>query len=177
MTDAKEYGRALFLLAQESGTADTILCDCADVAQVIKENPDYIKLLDTPALSKEEKLSLIDEAFSSVDVMLKNLLKILTERRLAHLFTAAVKGYREAYDEAYGIERVEAISAVPLSEEQTLRIKAKLETITGKKIIIKNTIDTGILGGIKLRYSGKQLDGSVRTRLDGFSKNLKNILI
>ena len=47
--------------------------------------------------------------------------------------------------------------------------------MTGKKIILKNTVKPEILGGVMLRYSGIQLDGSVKARLDGFAKSLKNL--
>ena len=53
----------------------------------------------------------------------------------------------------------------------------ELSAMTGKKIIIKNTVCPEILGGVKLRYSGTQLDGSVKTRLDSFEKSLKNTVI
>ena len=55
--------------------------------------------------------------------------------------------------------------------------RAKLSAMTGKKIILKNTISPEILGGVKLRYSGIQLDGSVKTRLDKFEASLKNTVI
>ena len=57
------------------------------------------------------------------------------------------------------------------------KLAAKLAAITGKKIIIKNTVSKEILGGIQIRYSGKQIDGSIKTRLDGFEKSLKKIVI
>jgi F-type H+-transporting ATPase subunit delta len=64
-----------------------------------------------------------------------------------------------------------------MTESQIEALKAKLIAETGKKIIIKNTVDPTILGGVKLRYSGKQIDGSVKTRLDAFSESLKNIIV
>ena len=69
------------------------------------------------------------------------------------------------------------MTAVAMSEGQIAALKAKLIAETGKKIIIKNTVDPTILGGVKLRYSGKQIDGSVKTRLDAFSESLKNIIV
>ena len=47
--------------------------------------------------------------------------------------------------------------------------------MTGKKIILTNTVKPEILGGVMLRYSGIQLDGSVKSRLDAFSRSLKNL--
>ena len=53
----------------------------------------------------------------------------------------------------------------------------ELEEITGKTIIIKNTVDAAILGGMKLRYLGQQIDGSIKTKLDKFDKSLKDLVI
>ena len=49
--------------------------------------------------------------------------------------------------------------------------------LRSKTIILTNTVDPSILGGVKLRYLGVQLDGSVKTRLDKFEDALKNTVI
>ena len=76
-----------------------------------------------------------------------------------------------------GIERVEAVSAVKMTDEQIEKLREKLHALTGKTIIVKNTVDPTILGGVKLRYGAVQLDGSVKSKLDAFSERLKNIII
>ena len=177
MTVRNEYGRALFLLAKEEGAIDDIKRDVQTAAKVLKDNPKYVKLLDTPALSKEERLSLADNAFGTLHPTLKNLLKILTERRLVYSFRDICETYLDMYNEEMGIEEVEAVTAIPMSEAQIENMRAKLEAQTGKKIIITNTVDPTILGGVKIRYSGKQVDGSVKTRLDAFADSIKNIVI
>lgn len=177
MTDAKEYGKALFLLTEEEGTTDIVLADLHVAKDAILQNPQYEKLLDTPALAKSEKIALIDQAFSSLDGIFVNFLKILCEKRAVHLLPKAADVYFSLYDESRGIERVEAVTAVAMTQAQIAAMTKKLESQTGKKIIIKNTIDKTILGGVKLRYAGIQLDGSVQKRLENFEKSLKNIVI
>lgn len=177
MTGGSEYGKALFLLAEEEKTTDKILCDLNVAKEVFKNESQYIKLLDTPAIVKSEKLGLIGDAFSSLDENVVNLIKILCEKHSVFAFSDVVKTYTELYNESRGIENVEAVTAVPMSVEQLEKMKTKLEKMTGKTIIIKNTVSPEILGGVKLRYSGIQLDGSVRTRLDAFEESLKNIVI
>lgn len=177
MTDARGYGRALFELAEESANTEKIFCDICLLKEAFANNPEYKNLLDTPALSKEEKLSLIDEAFAGIDVYALNLIKILCERHSVHIFGEIAQAFADLYDEARGIERVEAITAVMMSEGQLDAMKNKLEAITGKTVIIKNTVDGSILGGVVLRYSGIQLDGSIKTRLDDFKKSLSNIVM
>ena len=177
MTVKSEYGRALFLLAKENGSVEKIKCDLAVAIAVLKENPEYIKMLDTPAISKKEKLALADEAFSSVDESVSNLIKILSERHIVATMPDVYKTYISLYNEDTGIEEVEVITAIALSEAQADAMKKKLAGITGKTIILKNTVDDKILGGVKLRYEGKQIDASLKTRLDGFAESLRNIII
>jgi len=177
MTDAKEYGKALFELAKESDKTESFLSELNLVRDAFVENPDYQKLLDTPALPKAEKLALIDEAFVGIDEYVLTLLRILCEQRSVYLFPKVADSFAMLYDEAMGIERVEAITAVSMTDKQLEAMKKKLEAITGKTVIIKNAVDSSIIGGVVLRYSGIQLDGSIKTRLEDFRKNLSNIVM
>jgi F-type H+-transporting ATPase subunit delta len=177
MTNAQEYARALFMITEEDSVSDKVCADVKTVATVIKENPDYIKLISSPAISKDEMCELLDKAFSSLDWRLLNLIKILSEKRAMMAFDKIASAYSDLYDESRGIKRVEAVSAVPLTKEQILAIEQKLHIQVGGRFILTNTVDPSILGGIKLRYSGIQLDGSVKTRLDKFEEALKSKVI
>ena len=177
MAASNEYGKALFMLTEECGTTDTAIADISAANEIFKQNPDYIKLLDTPAITKAEKLALAEEAFRTLDGNLKNLIKLLCERHSVYTFGQVYDTYLALYNESRGIERVEAVTAVSMTEEQISRMTEKLSSMTGKRIIIKNTVAPEILGGVKLRYSGKQLDGSVKTRLEKFEAGLKNTVI
>ena len=49
--------------------------------------------------------------------------------------------------------------------------------MTGKQVVLVNQVDPSVLGGIAVRYSGKQLDGTLRRRLDELEAGLKNTVI
>ena len=174
---AREYGRALFLLTEELGTTERVREESAALKELLISNPEYEKMLDTPALSPDERISLIDGAFSSFDTNLVNLVKILAKRRMAYAIARTLASFEEEYMESRGIIRAEVISAVELRAEQKARLGEKLGKITGKEIIIDNKVDPSLLGGIKLRYMGIQRDGSVKSRLDGFAASLKSAVI
>ena len=177
MSGASNYSEALFSLSEEMGNSEDVLLDLNVTADILKEYPEYVKLLDTPAISVPEKLSLIDEAFSSVTTTVKSVIKILAEKHSVHAFFDIEKEYAARYNEARGICKAEIISAVELTDAQTRKLKEKLENMTGKTIVIKNTTDKSLLGGIKLRYLGKELDGTLKARLTAIEKSLKNTII
>lgn len=177
MINYKEYGRALFLVGEERGTLKDIYEDAETLSRVLAENGAYLRLMDTPALPTEEKCTLIDRAFGSLNADLVNFVKILTERRSLYLYERAMETYRALYDERLGILPVEVVSAVALSQKQQAALSAKLAAKTGKRIRLTNTVDKGVLGGLMLRYDGKQIDGTLAVRLEKLSEALSNIIV
>ena len=140
MTGAQEYGKALFLITEEDGKTERVLADIKTAKAVFEKNPEYANLLDTPALPKDERVGLVDKAFSGLDESLVNLIKIVTERRIAHLFGKIADEYLALYDESRGIERVEAVTAVALTDAQKRALTEKLGRLTGKTVIVRKTL-------------------------------------
>ena len=177
MTDMKEYASALFLLCKEENTIDTVRAELDALKQVLAENPEYTKLLDTPAMKKEERLALAEVAFGGFSEYLLNVILILAERHLASGLPRLCDEFASLFDEERGILRAEAVTAVAMSDEQVVRLAEKLGERTGKTVIIKNTVDPAMLGGVKLRYGGTQLDGTVKASLDRFERALEGSVI
>ena len=177
MTVLTKYAEALFLLSEEEGVTDTVREDLATVNLLIKESPDYAKILDTPALSKDERTRLIDEAFGGLNEYVSNLIKMLCIEHNVYAFPRLYADFMRLYNDKLGIVEVEAISATALTAEQRARIKEKLEKKLSKTVTVSNTVDESILGGLILRYDSLQLDGSVKTRLEKIERGLKSAVI
>ena len=177
MTDLSKYAEALFLLSEEEGVTDTVREDLATVNLLIKESPDYAKILDTPALFKDERTRLIDEAFGGLNEYVSNVIKMLCVEHNVYAFPRLYADFMRLYNDKLGIVEVEAVSATALTEEQRARIKEKLEKKLSKTVTVSNTVDESILGGLILRYDSLQLDGSIRTRLEKIERGLKSAVI
>ena len=174
---SEEYAKALFSITEEDGCSDAVLEDIEACRKVLEENPEYFHLTDTPSIPKEEKLKLVDAAFSSVNGSLKNMISLLCEGGKLYLFPKIARGYLALYDEERGIINAEIISAAPLSDEQLTRLIKKLEVSTGKRVRPKCIIDKSVIGGIKLRYMGVQEDGTLTARLSDIEKALRECIV
>lgn len=162
----KEYGGALYLLAEEEGCEDEVLAGLSLAAQLFAENPDYIRLLENPAVSKEEHLRLLDEALrGNMHPYALNFIKILCEKSAIRQLSGCIAVFTDRLYAARGILPVVVWSAVPLDEQQKESLKDKLEAATGKTILLNSRIDPSLLGGIKVSYEGRELDGSIAGRL------------
>ena len=171
--DPREYGNALYLLAKEEGITDRIKEESEAVASLLSDNPKYVTLLDTPAVTGAEKNQLLDTAFTGLHTHLLSFLKILVSKRSVYLFPRAYAAYCDAYDEDNNILHAHAVTAGALSEAQADKLRNKLEALTGKNVILKNTVDKGLVGGMKLQFNGKQLDGTLEAQLVALRKSLK----
>ena len=60
---SKTYGEALFELAVEENKAQSLMEEIKTVQTVLKENPDFDKLMKHPGVPKQEKLQVVREIF------------------------------------------------------------------------------------------------------------------
>ena len=172
-----DYSKALFELASEEDCADIVFENMNTVSGLLCENPEFVGLLDSPAIAKDERISMIEDAFSGASYITLNFLKLLTDMRCMSYFDKCAKRFGELYDEANGILRAEIITAVEISDAQCEAICAKIAAETGKKVVPNKKIDPSVLGGVILRYEGRQLDGSVASRLENMKKQLADIVL
>lgn len=175
MTGAeKEYGTALYQLAREENQVEEIREGLALACQALGDAPEYVKLLQNPALPKEGRLELLDEAFrQAVPGYVLNFLKILCEKSALGILSGCQKAFLELYYEERNILPVTATSAQPLSEAQRRALTERLEKATGKSVLLTEQVDKALLGGMKVEYAGKELDGSVAGRME----RLRRILL
>lgn len=177
MINSAEYGKALFLLALEENKDEKIFDEVKAISLVLKENSEYVTILDSPAIDLEEKLKLIDESMKDIDEYIKNFLKILCEKHSVFQFEDCKKAYSKEYDKHHNIIRSVVISAVKLSDMQLEKMKDALEKKSGKTVFLDNEIDPSLIGGVVLRTEGKQFDGSIKGRLDSIKRSIEDIKV
>ena len=172
---ANAYAQGLYDLAKDENLTETVLQQLWVLREAFEGEPAFCRLLSAANISKQERVSVLDDSFrGKVHPYVLNFLKILTERGYIAHFSDCCKAYRDQYNEDHGILPVKAVTAVPLTPAQTEKLTAKLTEITGKTVELINRVDPQCLGGVRLDYDGKRVDGTVKSRLDGIGAALKN---
>ncbi len=168
------YAQALFSLALDEKLDEAILKDLQTVEKAIAPEPDFLRLLSSPNLSKAERCGVLDTCFrGQVHTYVLSCMKLMTEKGCARYIPDVCRAYTDLYREMHGIVSVRAATAVPMTEEQKQRLTKRLETMTGKKIILEPVLDPGCLGGVRLDYDGLRVEDTVRHRLDSVRDWLK----
>ena len=172
------YGESLYELAKDENLTTPIGEQLAVLQTVFQQEPDFIRLLSSPNLTKAERCQILDDSFrGQIHGYVLNFLKLLTEKSYARHFGACCATYRNCYNEDNGILPVTAVTAVSLNENQYAALSQKLAAVTGKTIQLHNRVDESVLGGIRLDYDGKRLDDTVSHRLDAVRGLLKNTVL
>ena len=176
-TIEKIYSEAVFELACEQNCADTVKEELDALAKIFNENPAFAKLLTVPTVTIGEKLEIIDKTFKGkISELTCNLLCGVTEKGRAAAVPAIAEDYKNRWYEMKNIAEVKVTTSIPLSESLRTKLKAKLEAVYKKSVILTESVDPSIMGGIVLNYGNTMLDGSVKAKLEALQKQIKGVI-
>ena len=163
---SKEYAEALYALAAEAGEPAAWLQALEQVTAAIAAEPAYGDLLACPSISRRERDALLAVAFGKVlPAMALSFVQLLCAKGHSPLLGDSVAEFRRLYEAAIRRSTARVVSAVPLTEEQQRRLQEKLESLTGGTVRLDCTVDSSLLGGVRVELDGKVLDGSLKNRL------------
>lgn len=174
---SKTYGEALFELAIEENTLEAMAEEVQVVLEVSETNKELIKLLNHPKISKEEKISVIEDCFKGnlSETMVGFLVTIVDKGRyneitdIFNYFILKVKEYKKI-----GIAFV--TSAKELTEQQKNKLVEKLlQTTKYVEFEMYYSIDPALIGGMAIRIGDRVVDGSIRTKISNIAKELEKI--
>ena len=175
---ARVYGGSLYELAQEEHLEEEILSEMKEIRALFRENPEYPRLLSEPSIPRKERIGLIDAAFGSqAEPYLVNFIKLLCEKNLLREFGGCQEAFQRRYFAAHNIAEAVVTSAASLSKEQEELLKKKLETMSGKTVVMELKTDPSVLAGVRVELDGKLFDGTVKGRLAELSRRISDTVV
>lgn len=158
------YAESLLQAAMESG--DSILKKVAsdmDSLLAAVSSEDFVTYLNDPTVEIADKVSTIKEAAKTLGwhEFTVNVAEILLERNRAEVIVDLPDAFKMLYNALQKTMRVEVISAVKLSNEQTFKIVSTVQKMTGaSNVKCKNLVDPEIEAGLVVKY-GEDLDSLI----------------
>ena len=168
---ARRYSQAVFEIALDKKELDRWQSDLRKIAR-LSEDATFIAFLESPRFHFDDKARLLSERLGDINPLALNLVYLLVARGRLGMVGDIADGYQRLLDSYRGIEQAEITTAVPLDDEDKLKLEEHLGAIVGKKVVLKPEIDSSLIGGIVARIGGKLLDGSTRSKLTALKKEL-----
>jgi len=170
---AERYARALFLVAERRGEIFEALEDLERLLALMRADPRLEAYLRSPLVPLARKRALLRSALASrVLAPVASFVDLMLRKKRLDLFAAAVDEYQRQVRRWQGLQEAEAVSAVPLTADETKRLHARLERATGLTLEMRTRVDPGLVGGLYVRIGDRVMDRSVRGLLQSLQDRL-----
>lgn len=168
----KRYAQAAFDIALKDGQLDSWTKDM-DMIQGLLSNEGLTELFNSPRLPLAKKLQVLDELTSGkVNSSSRNMIALLVNRNAVDGLPEIVDHFTGLVDEHNKVARGNIISAVPLNDKQLSKIKESLQGLIENELILSNTVDNSIIGGMVARIGDKLIDASLKYKITKMRSDL-----
>lgn len=172
---ARRYAKALLLIGQEDGQAETYREELEGISRLIASQPSLSRAVNNPIYDTAQRrkvLAAVIEKLSLSNVM-QSFLFLLFEKGRIGFLESVNDHYQKLADDLKGIARASLVSATELGDDTVDKIRAALSKRTGKDIILEVQQDPALIGGIVTKIGDLVLDGSIKTQLVNMRESLK----
>ncbi|MEA5459052.1 ATP synthase F1 subunit delta [Arcicella sp. LKC2W] len=166
-TVAFRYAKSLLDLAKERKVEDKVYEDMKFFGQVCDDNHDFYLLLKSPIVSHFDKLTILQKIFTGkVDTSSMSIFEIITKKNREEMLPHIAEDYLRQYELLKGIQKAYVTTATPLTATQKIEFQKIVADATGKTVEVVEKIDESLIGGYVLTVNDRQIDTSVKTKLN-----------
>ncbi len=162
---ARQQAREIFKAALENNELTRWQSDLRKLSGLTGDNA-LMKLLEDPEKSIGDRVKALSERLGEASPgVIRLLSELLARGRLSTLGDISEE-YQRLLDNHRGIEGTETAeitTAVPVDNEEMLKIAGRLTAMVGKPVIIKAKVDSEIIGGIIIKIGDRLIDGIIRS--------------
>jgi len=175
---SSRYAKALFIVTEKRGETLRALEDLKGLVGVLAPGGPVANHLVSPQLRLGDKRAALKHALEGRVVRVVQVFMdlLLRKRRMPELATIATE-FEDLVERANGVQRVQVVSAVPMSEPEIARLTKALEGHTAGTIKLTRLVDPDLLAGALVRIGDRVIDRSARTLLEAIEKQLSDVSV
>ncbi len=165
---ASRYAAALLDMAQKDGVDAKIEKDMEDLAAMMASSADLRALTANPLFDREAQKNAVavlaeKAGFQRLTV---NFLGVLASNRRLALLDGVIRAFRTEAARRRGERTAKVQTAYALTSQQTEALQAQLGKAMGSHVTLDVEVNKDLLGGMVVTVGSKQIDSSVRNKLD-----------
>ncbi len=170
---ARVYAEALFGIAAEHSLVDDLGQELEEFLALIRGDREIELFLSSPVLDPAEKVGRLKTALAGkLNETVADFLCLLVERRRITALPIIVDAYRALADDWARRTRVSVRTAAPLPDSLREEIGSVLRQALDRDVIVETEVEPEIMGGAVVTIGDKVYDGSIRSRLNQFRKQI-----
>ncbi len=174
---AGRYAQAVFDIAREEKGIDALAEGVDALAQALDVSPELRGVIASPILGRSEQTRAVSALADKLGLpaALANALALMGQNRRLFTLPQLIARLRALIAEARGEVTAEVVSAQPLSEQQTERLRATLAEKSGKIVKLNTRVDEALIGGMIVKLGSSMIDSSIKSRLSALQNAMKEV--
>ena len=169
---AQNYASALLSIAMDEKKVQDYQNEVKELMKIIKDNPDFLMLLDSRFLTIEERKQKVSEILVNFSSDVINFIKIIVEHNRVSYLEDILQAFNTLCNESRDIVEGLIYTAFPLEEKTLQKIKQKISQIENHDVDLIVQIDPSLIGGVKVVINSHVYDGSIKNKLEQMQVDL-----
>lgn len=170
----RRYSQAVFQIALEKDELEAWQSDLEKIA-MLGQDEEITNYLENPKFHFSDKAKLLNEQLGDINPLALNLVFLLVVKGGITMVGEIAEEYRRLVDSYHGIEEARVTTAVPLDDDEKVKLAERLGNLVGKKVVLESEVDSSVVGGIIARIEGKLFDGSTRGQLQALKREISRV--
>lgn len=172
---ASRYAKSLIELAKEQNVLEAVYQDMLLFKDTADKNRALMLALKSPVVRHEKKLGILKALFETrVNAVSYAIFTIITKKNREAILDEIAAEFIKAYNLFQGIQKATVVTTTPLTDELRKQFNDIVASATGKKVQLAEKIDSSLVGGYVLTIDDRQIDASLRSRLNELKLQLVN---
>ncbi|MCC6679999.1 MAG: ATP synthase F1 subunit delta [Phycisphaeraceae bacterium] len=169
----RTYAAALLQMADAEGRLDEVADEVNQLAQLLRDNESLHKLLACRTLTVGEMQSVLERLFAGrVSDLVYRFLQVVNRKSRLGELAGFLDAFNVLLDRKRGILEVDLFTASQLDRSAVDRIAGELGRKLSKQVVVHQSVESTLIGGLKLRIGDQLIDASVATQLEQMKQKL-----
>jgi len=164
---ASRYAKSLIELAKEQNVLEAVYQDMLLFKDTADKNRGLMLALKSPVVRHEKKLAILKALFEArVNPVSYAIFTIITKKNREAILDEIANEFIQSYNLNQGIQRATVTTTTPLTEALRKQFSDMVAARTGRTVQLTEKIDPNLIGGYVLKIDDRQIDASLRSRLN-----------
>ncbi|XBQ17421.1 MAG: F0F1 ATP synthase subunit delta [Oceanicaulis sp.] len=171
----ERYARALFELAEEAGELQAVESDVDALQAAIGESADLRRALASPVYKTVEKAAALNALAGSLGLhtMTGRFLGVVANNGRSAELPKILRAFKALAAKKRGSATAEIVTADALTQAQLKELTTALKTALGRDVEVRTEVREDIIGGLIVKVGSRMFDSSLKTKLEGLRKTMK----
>jgi len=164
---AHRYAKGLFDFTEKSNESTALYSEMKFLLSLLNESTDLKRFFKSPVVDYRKKQTIVKEIFKANSSTFNKFVNLVIQQGRESNLTEIANQFVNLVDDKNEVQKATILSATKLEKSLIdLILKESKFIDNSKPIQITEIIDENLIGGYILRIGDKQIDASIKTKLN-----------